>query len=44
MLQGQRADTKGQGNEWDGGTWYETHKESIKAKKEKEKKQERDKL
>ena len=30
-LQGQRADMRGQGDEWDWGAWCETHKESIKS-------------
>jgi hypothetical protein len=29
-LQGQRVDMKGQGDQWDWGACYESHKESIK--------------
>ena len=31
-LQGWRVNTRGQRNEWNWGTGYETHKESIKSK------------
>ena len=33
LVQGQRVTPKGQGDEWDWGTWCEIHKESIKKGK-----------
>lgn len=36
-LQGQKADTKGQGNECDGYAWYKRYKNKLKTKFEKKK-------
>jgi hypothetical protein len=43
-LQGQRADTRRQGDEWDWGVGHETHKESVQSLKTKTSKQKNPKL